>query len=186
MQPNTIRLHTTRPVYQKESVDHERLLLETAWHEYRPTESSLINPGLSFVQAPLPVSCLTSRRPVVSGVAHAEHRLDAEDRALRGRPDRLPRHRLLSRTGHRLPRDRGRAGRPRNQLSPTSCPANSRIRSALSPSHTLEHWSEDVIEYIPVEIQNPLRYRRHHRRRAHLRLRNELRWPDRQPTLRLV
>ena len=64
----------------KESVDHERLLLETAWHEYRPTESSLINPGLSFVQAPLPVSCLTSRRPVVSGVAHAEHWLNAEDR----------------------------------------------------------------------------------------------------------
>ena len=52
--------------------------------------------------------------------------------------------------------------------------------------NTLEHWSEDVIEYIPFEIQNPLRYRRHHRRRAHLRLRNELRWPDRQPTLRLV
>src|SRR3984957_2995262 len=85
----------------KEIVNHERLLLETSWHEYRPTESSLIDPrsdpGLSFVQAPLPVSCLTSRCPVVSGVAHAEHRLDAEDRALQGRPDRLPGHRPLSR-----------------------------------------------------------------------------------------
>jgi hypothetical protein len=68
----------------KESVDHERLLLETAWREFRPTEGSLIgprsDPGLSFVQEPLPVSCLTSRCPVVSGVVHAEHRLDAEDR----------------------------------------------------------------------------------------------------------
>ena len=29
----------------KESVDHERLLLETAWLEYRPTEGGLTGPA---------------------------------------------------------------------------------------------------------------------------------------------
>jgi hypothetical protein len=59
----------------KESVDHERLLLETAWHEYRPTEGGLIDPrsdpsGLTFVQDQFPVSCLNFAIFCV-GVAYA-------------------------------------------------------------------------------------------------------------------
>jgi hypothetical protein len=43
----------------KESVDRERLLLETAWHKYRPTEGDLMGArsdprGLTFVQEQFP------------------------------------------------------------------------------------------------------------------------------------
>ena len=46
----------------KESVDHERLLLKTAWHEHRPTEGGLIGPAAIRAASLLcgeqfPVSC---------------------------------------------------------------------------------------------------------------------------------
>jgi hypothetical protein len=89
------------------------------------------------------------------------------------------------RGGHRLPRDRGRAGRPRNHYRRPDVRPIQRSDPRWRLQYA-EHWSEDVTEYIAFEIQThcdiegttvP----------EHIRdFVTSYAGPDRRPTLRLV
>ena len=87
------------------------------------------------------------------GVADAQNRLDPVTRALRRGSNRLPRHRpLWRRAEHRLPETEiERADLETIIAYLISGQFNDPIR--VVAFNTLQHWSEDVSEYIAFEIQ---------------------------------